>query len=170
MKKEIALLSIILALSAATHAQHKYVSIVIDSANIGGIRFPAVAHFECMIWNARTSTVTLQWRAEARGYDGSIIKSVPLEMLADTTTYVLQDGSIIGELPAALKLYCAQDSNGNYQRTTGGKYAWNRLVFNEYEFYQSIAEYGANGATINQLLKAAGMRRKSDLLKKLESK
>lgn len=158
------LLTILLFLASAAQAQ---VSIAIDSATIGGIKFPAKATFECMIWNTRTSTVALQWKVEALGYDSTVVRSSSAEMIADMSSYVLPDGTLVGDLNHTLELYGIKDSSGNYTKLPNGNYQFTTTVMPEYVFYQAIAQYGANGATINQLIQAAGMRRKQVLLQKL---
>lgn len=139
------LLSLLLLISATSFAQ----TISLDSITVGGIKFRAEADFECMTWNKRTKSVALQWKIKVFGYDSSVIKEKDLEQIADDNGYVYQDGTPVIHtdsvyLDSTVMMY---------------KYA-NEMVIPEYKFYETIAEHGANGATIYDLIRAAGLRRK----------
>jgi len=148
MKKLITFLLLFLAASQCdAQPTRKLVTIPVDSITLGGIKFRASASFECMIWNTREKTVALQWRLNVHGRDSSIVTSKAIEQVADNSTYVYQDGS---------------PCNGDivYDSTTMHYRCGGVPVLPEYDFYEIVAEKGAGGATINDLIRAACIRRK----------
>ena len=124
------------------------ITIPLDSITVGGIKFRATASFECMTWNARVKSVSLQWMLNVWGRDSSIVANKAIEQIADNSNYVYQDGSVV--------------TDSIYFDSTNMVYKANGLpIIPEYTFYEMVAQYGAGGATINQLIQTAALRRKS---------
>lgn len=141
-----------LAFIFASVFAHTQVTIPVDSIVLGGISFRASAVFEVMIWNARSKEVSLQWQLNVWGRDSSIVLSRTVEQRADDHSLVyVTNGQLVPDSAVIIT-----DTLPPYSRTHNGV-----PVIGEYSFYALIAQYGAGGATINDLIKAAGERRLS---------
>ena len=121
-----------------------HVTISTDSAKLGGYDFKTEAVFECMIWNVRTKTITVQWRFDVIGKDGTTATTKNIEQsITDNFLVYSETGEAVSE-----PLLVVTDS------ATGAMTYNKKVVVGQYTYYTA-----KGGPTLAEIV-AEAMKRK----------
>lgn len=171
MKQLIALLLICMA-ALPTQAQQPVANfdapiwVQLTNDTISGVPLLRKAEFECLIYNRRSQSVSLQWKVYHYTTDSVPFAIVPprqVECVADRLGYVLPNGAYIGDMNAVLQSFGIKDAGGNYTKNAQGDYLLSQPgIMSEYDFfvYLSTLPISIQEAVYNNGLSNAKLQRK----------